>query len=93
MVIAHNPGIHELALHLAGDGDDDSLRRLRTKFPTGALATMDLGDGEWGTRGNSASIERPAIARTRASMEVSASGLSATTAPPPARRSAGRKRA
>jgi len=48
MVIAHNPGLEDLALHLAGDGDEGALRRLRAKYPTGALATLDFGSDEWG---------------------------------------------
>ena len=47
MVVAHNPGMQDLAIHLAGDGEAEGLRRLRTKFPTGALATLDFGDGDW----------------------------------------------
>jgi phosphohistidine phosphatase len=49
MLIGHNPAIHELALTLAGAGDN--LRQLKVKFPTGAMATLavpgpwkDLGD-------------------------------------------------
>ncbi len=44
MVIGHNPGIHELALMLARGVDD--LHRLRTKFPTGALAILGV-PGRW----------------------------------------------
>ena len=38
MVVAHNPGLQDLALLLAGRGD--GLERLREKFPTCALATL-----------------------------------------------------
>jgi pyridoxamine 5'-phosphate oxidase len=38
MVIAHNPGIQDLGLALAGGGE--ALPRLRGKFATGALATL-----------------------------------------------------
>jgi len=47
MVIAHNPGLEDVAHHLAGDGDERAIRQLRTKYPTGALATLDLGDHPW----------------------------------------------
>ena len=47
MVIAHNPGLEDVAQHLAGDGDERALRQLRTKFPTGALATLDIGEHPW----------------------------------------------
>jgi phosphohistidine phosphatase len=43
-VIGHNPGVHDLATALAGRGDD--LDRIRTKFPTGALAVLEF-DGVW----------------------------------------------
>lgn len=44
MVIGHNPGIERLALELAVGGDE--LDRMREKFPTAALATLEL-DGSW----------------------------------------------
>jgi phosphohistidine phosphatase len=40
LVIGHNPGMQDLAIELAGDGDAASIARLRDKFPTGALATL-----------------------------------------------------
>lgn len=45
MLIGHNPGLQQLALALAAEGAD--LDRLREKFPTGALATIDLGIEDW----------------------------------------------
>jgi phosphohistidine phosphatase len=45
MVIGHNPGLHELALVLASNGDE--LGRLEEKFPTAALATLALAE-PWG---------------------------------------------
>jgi phosphohistidine phosphatase len=47
MMIGHNPGLHDLALDLSGDGDAAALRRLETKFPTGALATIDIAADDW----------------------------------------------
>jgi len=44
MVIAHNPGLQDLAVELAPSGPD--VERLREKFPTGALAAIDL-DAAW----------------------------------------------
>ena len=38
MLIGHNPGIQDLALSLAGAGSE--IPRLRSKFPTAALATI-----------------------------------------------------
>ena len=40
LVIAHNPGLEDLALDLIAKGDLDLRRRLAAKFPTGALATL-----------------------------------------------------
>ena len=45
MIIGHNPGLELLAVDLAGDGDAMALAQLRTKFPTGALATLDFDSG------------------------------------------------
>ncbi len=42
LVIGHNPGLQDLAIELSGEGDPALLTQLRTKFPTGALATLDL---------------------------------------------------
>jgi phosphohistidine phosphatase len=45
LVIAHNPGLEELVLLLAAPGP---LRaEVNAKFPTGALATLALGDRTW----------------------------------------------
>lgn len=44
-VIGHNPGVHDLAIALAGSGE--GLGRMRAKFPTGALAVLTF-DGPWG---------------------------------------------
>jgi phosphohistidine phosphatase len=44
MLIAHNPGIQDLAIQLAGPGPE--IARVRQKFPTAALATLEH-DGTW----------------------------------------------
>lgn len=49
LVVAHNPGLHDLALELAGDGP--GVDRLREKFPTGALATFAVRRGGWASLG------------------------------------------
>jgi phosphohistidine phosphatase len=46
LVVAHNPGLQDLAVALAGSGDGDLRRRLGEKLPTGALATLSF-DGAW----------------------------------------------
>jgi phosphohistidine phosphatase len=47
MLVAHNPGIHELALRLAHGGyaAPRDLARLEEGFPTAAAAVFDLADG------------------------------------------------
>jgi phosphohistidine phosphatase len=45
MVIGHNPGLEELALALAAEGP--GLARMREKYPTAALATIDLPATRW----------------------------------------------
>jgi phosphohistidine phosphatase len=44
MVLGHNPGLQDLVLELAADGRD--LPRVRAKFPTAALATLEF-EGSW----------------------------------------------
>ena len=45
MLIGHNPGVEQLALSLAGGGQN--LAVLSRKYPTGALATLEF-SGRWG---------------------------------------------
>ncbi len=47
MIVGHNPGLHDLALELTGDGDAAAISQLHTKFPTGALATLHVGRTRW----------------------------------------------
>lgn len=47
LVVGHNPGIAALAELLAGQGSGDALERLRRKFPTGALAQLELDCARW----------------------------------------------
>jgi phosphohistidine phosphatase len=42
LLVGHNPGLQDLALMLAGDGDAPGMARLGDKFPTCALATLDV---------------------------------------------------
>jgi phosphohistidine phosphatase len=44
MLIGHNPGIQDLALSLARAGSESA--KVRSKFPTAALATLEL-DATW----------------------------------------------
>jgi phosphohistidine phosphatase len=47
MVIGHNPTLQDLAIDLTGDGDAAAIARLHTKFPTAALAALELGRRSW----------------------------------------------
>ena len=46
MVVAHNPGLHDLAVACAGEGKAGALARLRDKLPTGALVKLSF-PGLW----------------------------------------------
>lgn len=47
LVIGHNPGLHELAMALAGRDDGPARQRLAAKFPTRALAVVELDIADW----------------------------------------------
>jgi phosphohistidine phosphatase len=47
LMIGHNPGFEEFALWLAGHGDRYALARMREKFPTCALAVLDVHAQDW----------------------------------------------
>jgi phosphohistidine phosphatase len=46
LLIGHNPGIAELAVMLAGDGDRAARAAMAAKFPTAALARLRI-DQRW----------------------------------------------
>ncbi len=48
LVVGHHPTTQALALQLSGRGDPQALRRLRAKFPTGALAELCFAAERWG---------------------------------------------
>lgn len=47
LLIGHNPGLHELALELVGDGDGAVVEALRAGLPTAALVTLALDQTAW----------------------------------------------
>ncbi|MFG2308107.1 SixA phosphatase family protein [Streptomyces sp. NPDC048566] len=47
LLVGHNPGLEELILTLAGDGADDALERVRTKYPTSAVAVLAWHGASW----------------------------------------------
>ncbi|PWI19979.1 phosphohistidine phosphatase [Streptomyces sp. Act143] len=47
LLVGHNPGLEDLVLGLAGDGLDDTLDRVREKFPTSAIAVLTWRGTAW----------------------------------------------
>jgi phosphohistidine phosphatase len=47
MLVGHNPGMHELALALAGGGDATGRRELADNLPTSGLAVFDFAIEDW----------------------------------------------
>jgi phosphohistidine phosphatase len=47
MLVGHNPGMHELALALAGDGDAAARQELARNLPTSGLAIFDFDIAAW----------------------------------------------
>jgi len=47
MLVGHDPGMHGLAVELAGRGEAADLARLAHKFPTAALAVISFGASQW----------------------------------------------
>ena len=47
LLVGHNPGIHALALALGRHGPGPAAARLRTRFPTAALAVFETGIDSW----------------------------------------------
>lgn len=47
LLIGHNPGHERLAKKLSGDGRKKALKRLRKKYPTGALAVIRFANRSW----------------------------------------------
>jgi phosphohistidine phosphatase len=47
MLVGHNPGMHELALMLAGSGDKSAKKALDDNLPTSGLAVLDFEIDDW----------------------------------------------
>lgn len=47
LAVGHNPGFAELAVWLAGSGDEKELAHMRSSFPTAALAILDFDTEHW----------------------------------------------
>ncbi len=59
MVIGHNPGLHELALALAGSGEPAAKKALEDNLPTTGLAVLDFAIEDW----NEVAFRRGTLAR------------------------------
>jgi phosphohistidine phosphatase len=47
LLVGHNPGMHELALALAGSGDSAGRAALADNLPTSGLAIFDFDIDDW----------------------------------------------
>lgn len=47
MMVGHHSGIDTLALRLAGSGNKDQIKRIKAKFPTAAVAVVDVKLKSW----------------------------------------------
>ena len=47
MLVGHNPGMHEMALALAGSGDVAGRKALADNLPTSGLAVFDFAVDDW----------------------------------------------
>lgn len=47
MLVGHNPGMHELALMLAGHGEKAARKALEDNMPTSGLAVLDFDIDDW----------------------------------------------
>lgn len=47
LMVGHNPGLQQFALHLIASGDDDLRQQIAEKFPTAALAVIEFPIDAW----------------------------------------------
>ncbi len=47
LLVGHNEALHDLARHLAVTGPGDDMSELHRKFPTAAIAVLELDGGDW----------------------------------------------
>ncbi|WP_316860057.1 histidine phosphatase family protein [uncultured Cohaesibacter sp.] len=47
MLVGHNSGLQDVALRLAGSGDPLLIKKMRSKYPTAALAVLDFDCDHW----------------------------------------------
>ncbi|MDJ0942956.1 MAG: histidine phosphatase family protein [Kiloniellales bacterium] len=64
MMVGHNPGMENLAAHLAGGGDAKLRARMREKFPTATLAVLGFAAEAWaGVAAGGGELQRFVVAR------------------------------
>lgn len=56
LVIGHNPGIHQLALALVGEGNQESLTALSQEFPPAGVVVLSFNSRRWDRVGLSSGI-------------------------------------
>nr|WP_321456383.1 histidine phosphatase family protein [uncultured Cohaesibacter sp.] len=47
MIVGHNTGLQDVAVELAGSGDQAKIMHLRVKYPTAALAVLEFNCSSW----------------------------------------------
>jgi phosphohistidine phosphatase len=52
LLVAHNPGLENLALRLSAGGSDGLRREVEAKYPTATLAEIALGAARWSEAGS-----------------------------------------
>jgi len=57
LLVGHNPGLQDLVVALAGEGETGDLERVREKFPTCALAALSSGSAWSDLRPGQARLE------------------------------------
>lgn len=67
MLVAHNPGLHELAIGMTDSGAPDARRALSNNLPTAGLVTLDFDTDRWDEagfrRGHLVGLVSPAMLR------------------------------
>ncbi len=75
LIVAHNPGLHELALGLIASGDRDGRDTLASNLPTTGVAIIDFATDDWShVRFRSGKLERfvsPKLLRDRREAAIS----------------------
>jgi phosphohistidine phosphatase len=59
LVVGHNPGLHDLAVHLIAAGDAEARERIKESLPTSGLVVIELPLDDWTSiRPQSGRLER-----------------------------------